>query len=252
MKQTVSILLSVMLCIFAFFPITTYAETYHLDDTDISISVDNTSWYVFTRDNLKNNLELEELGISYDTMYSILQDNQAYMDAILCYEDGEFVELFIRKKAVDSGVANLSNYSNEEVLELAKELAKRQNAKKYSVYENRYKFAKLEYIDSTLDYNICEFVTVVNKESYTLTFQSISKFSDSQYEEMMNIVDSVGFDVDASLKEKKATSFWDNVITKTIGAAIIGGLIGAVIILANKKKKGRIIDEVASLDNTNI
>lgn len=237
MKRNICILLSIILSITIFLPITTYAETYNLGGTDMSISVDDTVWYVFTRDNIKNNSELDELGISYDAMYDILHNNEAYMDAILYYEDGEYVELFVRKRALDTGVANLSNYKNSEVLELAKELAKKQGAETYSVYENQYKFAKLEYIDSNYGYYICEFVTCVNKDNYTFTFQSTSQFTDEEYAEIENIVDSVKFDVDTSIKEKKSTSIAESVVEKTIGGAVIGGVVGAVIAITNKKKK---------------
>lgn len=251
MKRNISILLSVILCIVAFLPITTYAQTYNLGGTDMSISVDDTFWYVFTRDNIKNNSELEELGISYDAMYNILHDNEAYMDAILYYEDGEFVELFVRKRALDAGVANLSNYKNAEVLELAKELAKKQGAETYSVYENQYKFAKLEYIDSNYGYYICEFVTCVNKDNYTITFQSTSQFTDGEYVEIEKIIDSIKFDVDTTIKEKKTTSIADSVVEKTIGGAIIGGIVGAVMAISNKRKKKRSeSDEVSSIDTT--
>ena len=203
----------------------------------MSISVDDTVWYVFTRDNIKNNSELEELGITYDTMHDILHNNEAYMDAILYYENGEYTELFVRKRALDTGIANLSNYKDSEVLELAKELAKKQGANTYSVYENQYKFAKLEYVDSNLGYYICEFVTCVNKDNYTFTFQSTSQFTDEEYAEIENIVDSVKFDVDTSIKEKKSSSIAESVIEKTIGGAVIGGVAGAVIAITNKKKK---------------
>jgi hypothetical protein len=218
-------------------PITTYAETYNLGGTDMSISVDDTVWYVFTRDNIKNNSELEELGITYEAMYEILHNNEAYMDAILYYENGEYTELFVRKRALDTGIANLSNYKDSEVLELAKELAKKQGASTYSVYENQYKFAKMEYIDSNYGYYICEYVTCVNKDNYTFTFQSTSQFTDEEYAEIENIVDSIKFDVDTSIKEKKSTSIAESVIEKTIGGAVIGGVVGAVIAIINKKKK---------------
>jgi hypothetical protein len=218
-------------------PIITYAETYNLGGTDMSISVDDTMWYVFTRDNIKNNSELEELGITYEAMYEILHNNEAYMDAILYYENGEYTELFVRKRALDTGIANLSNYKDSEVLELAKELAKKQGANTYSVYENQYKFAKLEYVDSNLGYYICEFVTCVNKDNYTFTFQSTSQFTDEEYAEIENIVDSVKFDIDTSIKEKKSSSIAESVIEKTIGGAVIGGVAGAVIAITNKKKK---------------
>ena len=253
MKRTVSILLSIVLCVGVLLPITTYAETYNLGGTDMSISVDDTVWYVFTRDNIKNNSELDELGITYDAMFDILHNNEAYMDAILYYEDGEYVELFVRKRTLDTGIANLSNYKNSEVLELAKGLAKKQGAEKYSVYENQYKFAKLEYIDSNYGYYICEFVTCVNKDNYTFTFQSTSRFTDEEYAEIESIVDSVKFDVDTSIKEKKSTSIAENVVEKTIGGAVIGGIIGAVIAITNiKKKKSSETDNTPADDNTKL
>ena len=253
MKRIMSVLFSAILCVSTFLPITTYAETYNLVGTDMSVSVDDTVWYVFTRDNIKNNSELDELGITYEAMYDILHNNEAYMDAILYYEDGEYTEFFIRKRALDAGVANLSNYKNSEVLELAKELAKKQGAEKYSVYENQYKFAKLEYIDSTYGYYICEFVTCVNKENYTFTFQSTSQFSDEEYAEIESIVDSIKFDIDTSIKEKKSTSFAESVLEKTIGGAITGGIIGAVIAIVNKKKKKNCkTDNESAVDNTEL
>ena len=250
MMRTKCIIMTIIFCFMMFMPISVYAETYHLGGTDMSIQVDDSSWYVFTRDNIKNNSELDELEISYDSMYDILYNNEAYMDAILLYDDGKYVELLVRKRTMDSGIVNLSNYNNEEVLELAEGLAKRQDADDYSVYENQYKFAKLEYIDSNLGYYICEYVTCVNKDNYTFTFQSTTQFSDSEYDEMENIIDSIQFDVNTNLKEPKTTSFWDNVITKTIGGAVIGGAAGAIIAIANKKKKNSNKEELPSGDNT--
>ena len=60
-------------------PLTVYAKTYTMSNTDISISVDDSSWYVFTRDNIKNNSELKELGITSDYMQGFFEDNMAYM-----------------------------------------------------------------------------------------------------------------------------------------------------------------------------
>ena len=253
MKRTMRILLSIILCFSALLPIITYAETYNLGGTDMSISVDDTVWYVFTRDNIKNNSELEELGITYDTMHDILHNNEAYMDAILYYENGEYTELFVRKRALDTGIANLSNYKDSEVLELAKELAKKQGTETYSVYENQYKFAKLEYIDSNYGYYICEFVTCINKDNYTFTFQSTSQLTDEEYAEIENIVDSVKFDVDTSIKEKKSTSIAESVVEKTIGGAVIGGVGGAVIAIINKKKKKSVeTDKTESFNETEL
>lgn len=250
MKQIKLTLTAIICCILMIFSILTVcAETYYLGDTDMSIQIDDTSWYVFTRDNIKNNSELIELDISYDTMYDILHNNEAYMDAILLYDDGEYIEFFVRKRAIDSGMSNLSKYSEKDVLEVAKGLAKRANAEEYSVYENEYMFAKLEYVDSNLGYYIYEFVTVVNKENYTFTFQSTSPFVDSEYKEMESIIDSIEFDVDTTLKEEKSSFLGDNVIETVIFGAIIGGSLSLIALLfGNKRKKN---NKISSVDNTN-
>lgn len=236
MKRYFKVLTTVLLCLAMLCPVSADALTYQLSDTDISLQVDDTKWYIFTRDNIRDNPELEELGISYDTIHDILHNNSAYMDAIMFYEDGDYVELFVRKKAIDSGVANLSNYKDEEVLEFAEEVAKKQKAEDFSVYENDYKFARLEYLDSTLNYYICEYVTLVNKDNYTLTFQSTSPFVDSEYDEIKRIVDSIRFDVDPSLKEAKKPSVWSSVIPRALGGALAGGIAGGIVALINKKK----------------
>lgn len=240
MKRNICILLVTIMCVAAFSPITALAATYELSGTDITVSVDDTSWYVFTRDNITNNPEMEELGISYDTMYNIFYDNNVYMDAVVYDEDGEYVELFVRKTAMDSFVANLSNYDNEEVLKFADALAKEKGIQTYSVYESQYKFAELEYYDDNFRYYICEYVTIVNKDCYVLTFQSTLPYTDWMRNEIKSIVDSVRFDVDTTLKEEKeeqSTSIWDGVAVKAVGGAVIGGITGGVIGLINKKKK---------------
>ena len=236
MKRSICIVMTLLLCV-AFLSVGVSAKTYHLSDTDLSIRLDDTIWYVFTRDNLDNNPELGELGISYDDMHDILYDNEAYMDAIVCYEDGDYLEMFIRKRALDNGLVNLTNYSYDRVLEMAEQLAEKQGSKTYSVYENRYKFARLEYFDSGVNCDVCEYITVINKDNYTLTFQSENGFADWEYEQMENIVDSIQFDVDPSLEEEEDGGFFGNVLTPPVGGAVIGGAVGAVVGLVNKKKK---------------
>ena len=146
MKRSICLLLAFLICLVM--PVTAYAETYRMNGTDLSIQVDDTIWYVFTRDNLENNPELEELGVSYDAIHSIFYDNDAYMDAVLYYGDEGYIEFFIRKTPQTSGLVNLSNYSQEDVTKFAAAFAEQHNIQEYSVYENQYKFAKMEYFDS--------------------------------------------------------------------------------------------------------
>lgn len=243
MKRNFFLILSVILCVALFLPVTTYAQAYQMSGTDMTITVNDTEWYVFTRDNIKDNPELAELGVSYEDMHSILYDNEAYMDAILFYEDGGYIEFFVRKRPLDTGLVNLSNYKDSEVATFAKEIAKKQNTDNYGVYENTYKFAKLEYFDATYNYYVCEYITVVNKDDYTLTFQSETEFTEWEYEEIKRIVDSIQFDVDTSLKEKTGSN---SLIARVIGGGVAGGIAGLIIGLKNKKKKKTDVEPIVN------
>lgn len=229
------------------FPLTVYAETYSMSDTDMSIRIDDTSWYVFTRDNIEGNSELDELGITHDFMESVFYDNMAHMDAFRFDEDGDFLELFIRKQRLENTFTNLANYDDELLYELAEAFAERQNAENYSIYGNQYRFVKLEYFDSAYEMYICEFITIVNKDNYTLTFQSPSPIDGAKLSEIQKIVDSVSFDVDYSmeepilsyLEEPQKTSISNGAMEILITSTISGGLLGLFTWLCGRMKKAR-------------
>ena len=60
MKRSICILAIIATVFMVFLPVSVYAETYSLGGTDMSIDVDDSLWYVFTRDNIKDNSELKE------------------------------------------------------------------------------------------------------------------------------------------------------------------------------------------------
>ena len=242
MKWKKSIWVVFAISLFLVLPLSVQANTFELSGTDMSVEIDDSEWLVFTRDTIEDDAMMEELGASYDDLHDILYNNDAYMDAVLYGEYGDFVELIIRKTEQDPGKVNLSNYSDEDVLEFAEALAERQGADDYSIYETEYKFVRAEYKDKNVDYYICEYVTIVNKESYTLTFQSPTKYDEEDYEVITEIVESVSFDVDASLKEKTQDSFGKTVMFGAIKGAIIGGISGGLaawIIKITKAKKNK-------------
>ena len=45
-------------------PLNVLATDFSLNDTDMQITFDESEWYVFTPDNILDNPELEELGIT--------------------------------------------------------------------------------------------------------------------------------------------------------------------------------------------
>ncbi len=241
-KRITLVLLSAILFTMLIVPAPAYARTYDLSDTDMSISIDDTEWYVFTRDNIDNNPELEEVGVSVEQMREVFNINDAYLDAFVIYTGGGFLELIVVKKEGNFGVANLSSYSDEDVMELAEEVSGLQEIEDYSVYKkNGYKFVKLETVSTASDnitYNLCEYFTVVNKDIYSFKFQSVSQFDEEDYRRIEEIVGSIRFDVDNSLKEdvKRSVSVGKVALWAIVGA-IGGGAIGGIIGFAVDKKR---------------
>ena len=88
----------ILLALTLILPITVNAQRYYPEGTDLNIWIDDTKWYVFTRDNLYNNPELDDLGITYEYLYNFMHDNYVYLDGALFYDDDDNLELFIRKK----------------------------------------------------------------------------------------------------------------------------------------------------------
>lgn len=236
-------MLLVVLAIFIF-PTIVNAQRFYPEGTDLNVWIDDTKWYVFTRDNLYNNPELDEIGITYDYLYDFMHNNYVYLDGALFYDDStDNLELLIRKKSIDK-IKNLTNYSNDEIMELAEELAEKQDSDVYDIYESDYKYVYLKYTD--LGYYLVEYYTIVNGESYTLTVQKQSPFTSNELYEIETIVDSIDFDVDTSLKEpsgglnSSSSSIWEEAITGGIAAAIISGISA----LVNHKKKKKDDEEI--------
>ena len=82
------------------------------------------------------NPELDELGTTYEEAYRVLYGNNSYLYALAFYDTGEYIELFVRTNKITSGMVNLSNYTDEQVLEVAKGVAEKQGATNYSVYKS--------------------------------------------------------------------------------------------------------------------
>ena len=231
-KRMFSIVMA--LCCLSLFSITAFARSYNLSDTDMNIDIDDSEWYVFTRDNILNNSELEDLGITYDYMNDLFLNNKVYVDAMLIYDD-ESMELFVRKTGIDK-IVNLSKYADDEVLSFAKTLAEKRSIEEYKLYKTDYTFVEFEYTDT--GFYIREFLTVVNGENYTLTFQSEAPFSPLFYQKMETIVDSVNFEIDTTLKETtKTSSIFDGVLEKAVGGAVTAAIFSGVGILCGKKRK---------------
>ena len=215
-------------------PLTVLATTFDLKDTDMKITINEDEWYVFTPDNIKDNPELSELGITYDYMVDTFEENEAYLDAILFFRDSEdYIEIFVNKKEVQD-VKNLTNYSLDDWNDLGEALAETQNTNHYEVYQTDYPFIKLVYQDQ--GFYLEKYYTIVNGYGYTITAQKPYDFTSDDELRVQEIIDSIEFDIDEDLKEPSRIN-WSNVFRYAIIGACGGAVIVTIFTVMRKNKK---------------
>lgn len=243
MKKVLCLLISLVL----FIPVNIYGK--NVDLREINLTIDfNDDWYVFTRYNLDNNKDLETLGVTKDYMENFFNENEAYIDASPKELGTDFI---LRIKSVED-MNNLSNYPDDVVKEVAKEISKLVSSEDYKVYNNgKTKYAVVKYYDEASKYNILTYYTVVNAQGYTFQIQKQSDITQTDETNMKTIMDSAIFNVLDKYKNesedvqkeldkdtKKDLSFKNILIYAGVGALI--GVISILLSNKNKNKKGEI------------
>lgn len=243
MKKVLCLLISLVL----FIPVNIYGK--NVDLREINLTIDfNDDWYVFTRYNLDGNKDLETLGVTKDYMENFFNENEAYIDASPKELGTDFI---LRIKPVED-MNNLSNYPDDVVKEVAKEISKLVSSEDYKVYNNgKTKYAVVKYYDEASKYNILTYYTVVNAQGYTFQIQKQSDITQTDETNMKTIMDSATFNVLDKYKNesedvqkeldkdiKKDLSFKNILIYAGVGALI--GIISILISNKKKNKKGEI------------
>lgn len=222
-------------------PISVSAKEYSA--VDLTIDFDDSKWYVFTRDNIKDNEELKELGITYEYMNSFFLSNYAYLDAAIVYENpSDTLESFVMIK--DSNLErNLHTYTENDIKDLENELIKNYNVFEHGIYSfNDYKYVYMVYEDNGL--NIIDYYTSINGKMYTIKLQKQNKFTSEEKELMKSIVNTISFKLDPKYEKHVKTNKseginYKEIIITTIIGGIVGGIIGGVIGLINRSKKAK-------------
>ena len=192
MKRFLIVLLC-FICLIFCFPTTAYAWGYSLKDTELTVFVDDEHWYVFTRDNLYNNSELDDLGFTAEQVNQFFEGNNAYLDAMRVYEDGHWDEFIILINDTDL-VNNLSSCDEAEIDAIAQNILNDLELSKYNIYPTeKYQFIQFDYFDTAYDHYVYEFVTIFNNRLYSFIFKSPQQFSSSIYTEFAIIINSVQF-----------------------------------------------------------
>ena len=222
--------------LFLFIPFNVYADSYKLKDLEISI--EDSSFDVFTRDNIKDNERLTEIGITYDYLNNFMIKNDVYLDAVRFNENNDdTIELFVVAKMV-SNVSNMHTYSDSEIKELGEEVKKKVKADSYKIIDvGKYKYIYLNYYDSTEKYYIDEYYTVMDGYGYTIMAQKRNKFTNDEMKDVKKVVDTTKYKEIARYEKKKSSSIGSRTLIGAIIGAVIGLIGGTIKVIKNKKTK---------------
>ena len=169
-----------------FMPLVGQAVSVDVPSADMSLDMPDY-WYVFTRDNIEGNAELEELGLTIDFMNELFLENDIYIDGF-----DENIEMLLYVVPVDD-VGNLPDYYDFEIEDFGEELQGIVGASDYEIVNNDYKYVSVAYEDQ--GYEIVEYYTIIDNLGYTFSFQKEgADFSNTEQETISNIIDSVHFD----------------------------------------------------------
>ena len=222
----------ILLLIISLFPFLVMAKDYDIKDINLKFNVSD-EWMVFTRDNLDNNKDLEDLGLTKDDLLPSYKLQGIYFDGIK-----DSIELLVMVPNIKLEVNNLSHYSENVVKETANELGKKLNTDKVGTYYAKHKFATVNYFDSKTQLYIVNYYTVVNAKGYNFQIQKSTEITDEDIKSLEKIIDTVeietlpGYEKDET--KEKSFSFKNILIDALIGAAV-GGL-GALVLKLTKKK----------------
>jgi len=229
------------------FPIFVFGVEYH--DSNINLTIDVDNHMVFTRNNLKDNPNLEVLEATEEQMKNIMDQGSIYFDIIPKDLSYEILVIVPEEKIL---VNNLSNVPTSFINELGDELAKRVGIDKSEVYKNKYVYVVRDYYDSKSGYNIINYYTVVNAKGYNFQLQKGERITEEERNTFKKIIDSINIEILDEYKDereevKKAIESdgkngldWQNILIKGLIGGAVGGLIGLFGFINKKRKLSKV------------
>ena len=224
-------------------PIMTIAKEYIVSDINLKIDIPDSN-IVFTRDNLKENKDLSELGIEEEEMTNFFVSSDVYLDIVskdLSYE----ILIVVPKNSLP--LNNFSNVTKEMLDDYLDSLKKKVNASDGSIYKSNHNYLVVDYYDSNSEKFLLNYYTVVNARGYNFQLQKGSPITEEERDNLKKIVDSVSIDIPDEYKEEssdvqeeinnygKSKFNWKKIIIGTITGGLIGGLSSAIMLFIKKK-----------------
>lgn len=210
-----------MITLFLFLPITIFAKTYELKNSEIIISFDDENWTVATREDVRNSSLVKKYNMNYKDIESLLEKNSAYAYAINNDNVKKILEFFVISSEMSF------DYDDNQINEFGETLVEETGADSYTIYENDYKYIKIEYYDSNSKVYLLDYHTIVNSNYYVFKAQKNSEFNEEEKQQIKKIIDNVTIQKIANETDFKID--WIDAITKAV-SYMIGVTIACFII----------------------
>lgn len=221
-----------IITLFLLLPTITLAKTYELKNSEIIISFDDENWTVATREDVRNSSLVKKYNMNYKDIESLLEKNSAYAYAINNDNVKKILEFFVVSPEMSFG------YDDNQINEFGEILVEETGADSYTIYENDYKYIKIEYYDFNSKVYLLDYHTIVNSNYYVFKAQKNSEFNEEEKQQIKEIIDNVIIQ-----KVANETNFkidWIDAITKSvsymIGVAIACFIIRKINIKNNKNE----------------
>ena len=221
-----------IITLFLLLPTTTLAKTYELKNYEIIISFDDENWTVATREDVRNSSLVKKYNMNYKDIESLLEKNSAYAYAINNDNVKKILEFFVISSEMSF------DYDDNQINEFGEILVEDTGADSYTIYENDYKYIKIEYYDSNSKVYLLDYHTIVNSNYYVFKAQKNAEFNEEEKQQIKEIIDNVIIQ-----KVANETNFkidWIDAITKSvsymIGVAIAYFIIRKTNIKNNKNE----------------
>ena len=176
-------------------PLNIKAAEYDVKSANMKVTFPD-DWYVFTRENIEDNENLEKIKVTVEYMNSFFNYNNAYIDAVKSRIE------FVLRTTDNVDFASLSDYPDEKVKEIAQDMGAINKTEAFKVYNNKYKYVLLN--SKSGDYYITVYATVINNKWYTYTIQKKTEFSADEATEIKKIIDSIDYEIVETISEEEA------------------------------------------------
>ncbi len=220
------------------FPIIGFAKEYESKDINVKLDV-NDEYIVITRDNVKNNKDLEKFNLTEEQMVTIMNNGSIYFDIV---KNDISYEILVVVPEITLPIKDLVDVNDEVLNTFKEEATKKVGANTSSLYRGKYNFIVVEYYDKDTDCYIMNYYTVVNSKGYNIQLQKKTSITEDEKNSLKQIVDSVTFKDQTNTKEIVEEEVSNNTfdikkLLLALGIGLVAGIItyGIGLIIIKKK-----------------